>query len=139
MKIALAQTQPVAGDVMVNLQDHLRLSEKAAAMGCAMIAFPELSLTGYEPELAGDLATTADDPRFEILQDLCDRLNMVIAFGVPLRSVEGIHIGMLILQPSRKPLTYAKQLLHTDESPWFVPGSGQAFVDLPGLRVAPAI
>lgn len=64
---------------------------------------------------------------------------MVIAFGVPLRNVAGIHIGMVILQPSRKPLAYAKQFLHADESPWFVPGSGQVFIDLPGFRVAPAI
>lgn len=39
MKVALAQTQPLTGDLLVNLQDHLRLSEKAASLGCAMIAF----------------------------------------------------------------------------------------------------
>lgn len=139
MKIALAQTRPVVGDVAVNLQDHLRLAEDAACSGCAMIAFPELSLTGYEPRLADALATTADDPRFADLQHLSNRSNIVIALGVPLRSVAGIQIGLLILQPQQKPLTYAKQLLHADECPWFVPGSEQAFVDLPGFRIAPAI
>ena len=57
MKIAVAQTKPVTGDIDSNIKNHITLATVAADNGADIIIFPELSLTGYEPSLAKQLAT----------------------------------------------------------------------------------
>ena len=47
MKICIAQTRAVKGDIEANLVNHKKSIELAAAHGAEMIIFPELSLTGY--------------------------------------------------------------------------------------------
>ena len=46
-RVALAQIDPVLGDVRRNLKKHLEFVKKAANRGADVILFPELSLTGY--------------------------------------------------------------------------------------------
>ncbi|MEW6511527.1 MAG: nitrilase-related carbon-nitrogen hydrolase [Bacteroidota bacterium] len=46
-RIALAQMDPVLGDLGANIERHLNLSDRAAAAGAHLVVFPELSLTGY--------------------------------------------------------------------------------------------
>ena len=58
MRIGVAQTRPFKGDILRNIEAHLRLIELARNARADMIVFPELSITGYEPELAASLATT---------------------------------------------------------------------------------
>ncbi|EDY2871511.1 hypothetical protein GT148_004193 [Salmonella enterica] len=48
------------------------LIESAVSAGVNLIFFPELSLTGYEPEMAKDLAL-ADESSLSPLQVLSDR------------------------------------------------------------------
>jgi hypothetical protein len=68
MKIAVAQTRAVIGDIGANVASHLELIELAVACGGAQfIAFPELSLTGYEPRLAKELAS---GPKEELGEEL---------------------------------------------------------------------
>jgi predicted amidohydrolase len=55
MKICVAQTKSVKGDVLKNIENHLKFIELALAFSADLIIFPELSLTGYEPELAGKM------------------------------------------------------------------------------------
>lgn len=54
--ISLAQVAVVKGDVDANLKSHLALLEQSAELGADVVVFPELSLTGYELELAKVLA-----------------------------------------------------------------------------------
>jgi predicted amidohydrolase len=61
--IAVAQTCPVRGDVPANLDEHVRLARLAAAEGARVVVFPELSLIGYELELAGELTFSENDAR----------------------------------------------------------------------------
>lgn len=63
MKISIAQIEPVKGDIERNLARHLLFIEAALEKKADFIMFPELSLTGYEPELAEELATDAGDER----------------------------------------------------------------------------
>ncbi len=58
MKICVAQTKPVKGNILKNINHHKTLIDTAISHGVDTIVFPELSLTGYEPELTEDLATT---------------------------------------------------------------------------------
>lgn len=50
LKIALAQLNPVVGDLAGNEEKLVAARAKAAAEGADLIAFPELFLTGYPPE-----------------------------------------------------------------------------------------
>ena len=72
MKIAVAQTRPVKGDIKANIEHHKKMINLAISHGADMIIFPELSITGYEPELAKELATNQDDSRFDELQQISD-------------------------------------------------------------------
>jgi NAD+ synthase len=50
LRIALAQLNPIVGDLAGNEQKLLDARAKAAAEGADLIVFPELFLTGYPPE-----------------------------------------------------------------------------------------
>ncbi len=49
MKIALSQTNPIIGHFEYNMGLMRRSVEKAEAMGCSLVVFPELSIMGYPP------------------------------------------------------------------------------------------
>lgn len=139
MKIALAQTKSIKGDVKANIENHLRLINEALAQKADVVFFPELSLTGYEPELAEALATTPDDIRFAVFQQMSDAHNITIGVGMPIRMAEGITISMLVFQPNEPLLTYAKQELHADELPYFVEGNEQVILWPDTHKIALAI
>jgi predicted amidohydrolase len=137
MKIGVAQTRPIKGDILQNIDAHLRHIELAGAIGANLIVFPELSITGYEPELATGLATTADDVRLDIFQTLSERYSMTIGVGIPTVAGPGVRITELIFQPGQLRQAYSKQYLHADEEPYFVCGEEAGF--LRGGRIALAI
>jgi predicted amidohydrolase len=139
MKISIAQTRPTKGDISANIEAHVRLINLAASLHASSIFFPELSLTGYEPELAQDLATTQDDSRFDALQHLSNHKKITIGAGIPTKSDRGTRISMVIFQPGKPRATYSKQQLHADELPYFLNGDIQVMLNLEDKRVAPAI
>jgi predicted amidohydrolase len=139
MKIGIVQTRPVRGDVAANLADHQRWAGVAVQRGVDLLVFPELSVTAYEPALAGELATTRDDPRFDGLQRMSDRYGIYLGFGMPVRVEEGVMVGMVILRPDKERLVYAKQYLHADEVGVFVPGKEQVFLSMDDNKVALSI
>src|ERR1035438_6087924 len=49
MRIALAQTNTTVGDLDGNAQRILSFARRAAESGADVVAFPELTLTGYPP------------------------------------------------------------------------------------------
>ncbi|MFD2034280.1 carbon-nitrogen hydrolase family protein [Belliella marina] len=139
MKICIAQTNPIGGDISANIGKHKRLIDLAVSFGATSIFFPELSLTGYEPKLAKSLATDPDDGIFGDFQDISDKNKIVIALGMPTRTNSGIQIGMLLFQPEIPRQIYAKQLLHSDEIPYFVNGEKQVLITVKRKKIAPAI
>jgi NAD+ synthase (glutamine-hydrolysing) len=50
LRIGLAQVNPTVGDLEGNVRKVLDWMDRAQALGCDLIAFPELVLTGYPPE-----------------------------------------------------------------------------------------
>lgn len=139
MKLCAVQLASRKGDLQGNLDRHLRCIEQAAALGADLVVFPELSLTGYEPTLARQVALPISSARLEPLQALCDRLNICVAVGLPLPTPAGIQIGMPILRPGQPPLAYAKQRLHADELAFFAAGDQPMVFAAGQLQVAPAI
>ncbi len=126
MKICLAQTKPIAGDINSNIDNHKKFSELAVSHGADIIIFPELSLTGYEPTLASELATDRDDGNFQELQHLSDSNDIIIGAGMPIKIDQGILIGMIIFQPHLPRQTYFKQHIHADEEAYFIKGPRQS-------------
>ncbi len=130
MKICVAQTRSITGDIQRNIESHKKFVALANANGADIIIFPELSLTGYEPALAETLATTQEDRRFDIFQEISDAGPLTIGVGVPTKQATGICISLVLFQPHQPRQTYAKQYLHPDEEEFFV--SGQNFTGLIG-------
>ncbi|MCB0035112.1 MAG: carbon-nitrogen hydrolase family protein, partial [Anaerolineales bacterium] len=122
MKIAIVQIQSVKGDVAHNLVHHQKMVDAAVAHGATAVNFPELSLTGYEPTLAKTLATSLDDPRFEVFQTVSDVQQVTIGVGMPTHSPDGVCISMILFRPQRPREIYSKKYLHVDEEPFFVSG-----------------
>ncbi|MBK7882987.1 MAG: carbon-nitrogen hydrolase family protein [Chitinophagaceae bacterium] len=137
MKICVAQTNPVKGDIQKNIDNHKRLIDLAVSNGAGIIIFPELSLTGYEPGLAKELATNTEDTRLDDFQQISNNKQVTIGVGIPVQTGTGICITMVLFQPGKTRLTYSKKYLHTDEESFFV--SGQSSIDLIGNNIALAI
>lgn len=123
MKICIAQTQPIAGNIEANIIDHLSLVNQAVNQSADFIIFSELSLTGYEPDLAKDLAIDLGDTRLDAFQEISDAKDIIICMGAPTKVKDGICISLVIFQPNKERSVYSKQYLHEDEDPYFIPGS----------------
>jgi predicted amidohydrolase len=139
MKLCVVQTRPVKGDVPRNIARHLELVALAAAKGAGMVVFPELSLTGYEPTLAKELAMGPDDRRLDVFQVASDEREITIGVGVPTTCGAGVAITMVLFGPGEPRRTYSKKYLHADEEPFFVSGENFASFEVCGTRIAPAI
>jgi predicted amidohydrolase len=83
----------------------------AAGEGAELVLFPELSLTGYELDLADRLAFAQDDARFAPLIELATRLRVTLIVGAPVRTEGRLCIGALILTPDGRVDVYAKHHL----------------------------
>lgn len=122
MKICVAQTRPVKGNIQSNIANHNTLIDLAVSNGAETIIFPELSLTGYEPELSKELATNQDDRRFDVFQEISNTKQITIGVGVPTKNNAGICISMVLFQPHKTKQLYSKKYLHADEEGFFVSG-----------------
>ncbi|WET01653.1 carbon-nitrogen hydrolase family protein [Flavobacterium sp. YJ01] len=119
MILAAAQTKPKRGNIASNLLDHYKLIELAAQNGAQLIAFPEMSITGYERENARDLAFAEDDYRIDHLKDLATDYNITIIAGAPILIEDQLFIGEFIIAPSDSVSIYTKQFLHEGEDQYF--------------------
>jgi predicted amidohydrolase len=118
--IAAAQSGSVPGDIPGNVAVHLRFGTAAAKCGVHLLVFPELSLTGYEPALAGSCAVGLDDPRLDSLRQLSEDANMTVVAGAPVRNSENqLHITALVFRPDGSGLVYTKEYLHSGEEEVF--------------------
>lgn len=139
MKICIAQTNPHKGDIEKNIEQHIHLIHQAIDRDANLIIFPELSLTGYEPELAKDLATTQEDKRLDRLQVLSNRHQIVIGAGLPTKENDNIFISTVIFQPHKARVTYSKQYLYHTEIGHFTAGKKPLYLNIEGQIIAPAI
>ncbi|MBA4190911.1 MAG: hypothetical protein C0467_23225 [Planctomycetaceae bacterium] len=114
--IAVAQTCPVAGDVLANLDEHIRLACRAAEVGARVVVFPELSLIGYELELAVGLAFSENDHRLSPLLDSATSHGVTMVVSAPVRLGESLYIGAFIVHPHRTTEIYPKHRLDADNS-----------------------
>lgn len=130
MKLCVAQAKAVKGDIRSNIENHKKIIDLAISHGANTIIFPELSITGYEPTLAKELAICINDECLNDFQHISNAQKVTIGVGVPLKVDAGITISMVVFQPGQERDVYAKKYLHADEDPYFV--SGQSTVSMLG-------
>jgi predicted amidohydrolase len=139
MNICVVQTRSVKGDIARNIVRHKECVDRAASDGANIIMFPELSITGYEPVLAQELATVADDPRFDDFQEIADTRDITIGIGAPTKHDAGIYISTVVFRPHAARDTYSKTYIHADEESFFVSGRSSIGMIGPASDIALAI
>ncbi|HZN58711.1 MAG TPA: carbon-nitrogen hydrolase family protein [Planctomycetota bacterium] len=135
--LAAAQTIPRRGDVEANLASHLELMRAAADENVGLLVFPELSLTGYELDLAAELAFSERDPRLAPLIDLASSRQLAVVVGAPVRIAPRLCIGAFIVYPDRRVELYTKHRLGAfppDVNPGGTVPPAEATVFQPGDR-----
>lgn len=121
---SLVQYPSVKGDIENNLNKHIEHIQLSAESGADIVVFPELSLTGYELELASELAIDSTSSIIADLSNIAINNNVVIVSGIPLISdSDKPYIGALISFPSGKTDLYRKQYLHPGEDKFISAGS----------------
>lgn len=138
-KLAVAQVSSIRGDVDSNIATHLKAIMMAGKLDVNYLVFPELSITGYEPELAEALAFSENDKRLKPLINAAIENCLYIAIGAPIASNSLPKIGLIIISPSGVVDIYQKMNLHAGEERYFSKGNQYHHVDIDGIKVLNAI
>lgn len=81
IRTGLAQIDPALGLPDKNLSLHIGQAEQAAADGCDLLLFPELSLCGYMlKDMVPDLAMAIDSPLLVPLLDISRKIDLCVGF-----------------------------------------------------------
>ena len=138
--IAAAQVPSIRGDIAANIATHAAAIRAAAEHRVSVLVFPELSLTGYEPDLAAGLAMAESDTRLGPLRALAQQHGMEVVVGAPLQSEHAKPaLGAIVLTPNGETTSYRKMHLGTTERPYFVVGNRPLAIGSSGHTVGLAI
>ncbi|EJM23728.1 putative amidohydrolase [Pseudomonas sp. GM21] len=141
LTIAAAQSSSVAGDLAANIVRHQRFMQVAAEQGVQLLVFPELSLTGYERELAAGLAIVPGAEVLQPLRDFAREVGVTSVVGMPIRLSEASPalIGALVFGADGSLGVYSKQHLHPGEEVAFAPGTRGSMLTIGTDTVALAV
>jgi len=126
-RIALAQMEPILGDVEANMSRHVAWARQAISRGADLLVFPELSLTGYLlQDLVADVAVSLDRPEpIRPLLETSRRIAMVVGL-VEESTGHRFHNSALFLAGGRVRHVHRKVYLPTygmfDEGRFFAAG-----------------
>ena len=133
MRLALAQINPVVGDLDGNRALIVDRIGEAAAAGADLVALPELAVTGYPPE---DLLLRPGFVRAAArsLEQIAAATNGITALvGVPLYDGD-LYNACAICSDGRVQAVYRKRFLPNygvfDEDRYFAPGRGLVLVEV---------
>jgi predicted amidohydrolase len=142
LRIAAVQCVSHPGDIAGTVAEHTAQIAAAADDGAGVVLFPELSLTGYEPDLIDlhGIRIAVDDPVLRPLSRICQQRRVHALVGVPTAGTALPHIGILHIDArgTVRP-AYAKQHLHVGEIGIFGAGSSGAVLDIGGWKLALSI
>ncbi|MCX7737900.1 MAG: NAD+ synthase [Hydrogenothermaceae bacterium] len=142
IRVALAQINPVVGDLVGNYQKIVEFIEKAKSLEVDLVVFPELALTGYPLE---DLLLK---PSFiQKNQEYIDRLskqveNIIVVLGSIDRQ-EDLYNTAFIFHKGRIIAKYYKHFLPNygvfDENRYFQRGNNLTILDIDGCKIGISI
>jgi NAD+ synthase (glutamine-hydrolysing) len=138
LRVALAQINPVVGDIAGNSQRIAENIAGAREQGAALVVFPELGLTGYPPE---DLLlkTSFLDAAARALEELAAQAHGIVALvGFPEREGD-VFNAAAVLADGEVAAIYRKMYLPNygvfDEQRYFQSGAEAAIFELNGVLV----
>jgi len=144
MKIALAQINPIVGDLQGNRRKIVDFAHQAYRQGAELVIFPEMCVAGYPPQDLLDMpafieavAHTVETIALEVPRELG------VILGAPIRNESPVGKRLfnaaLLLEGGRIVARVLKRLLPTydvfDEYRYFEPGPPQPVVAWRGLRI----
>lgn len=111
--VALAQVNPVCGDLSRNVAMHVEQTKRALDAAADIVVFPELSLSGYMlKDQTLDIMRAADCPEFAALRELSRHIAICAGFveagadGIPYNSAvymdggEVLHVHRKMYLPT---------------------------------------
>lgn len=141
LSIAMAQINPLVGDIQGNTQKVIQWAEKEAHAD--IVVFPELTLTGYPPEdllLRPSLVHRIDQAITEIQAKLRD---IAVVIGYPRYREERLYNMAGVFADGRCLVEYAKQCLPNykvfDEKRYFSEGTESACFSWKNCKIALSI
>ena len=143
MKIALAQFNPVVGDVAGNVARSKEFIARAAEAGARLVVFSQLSVVGYPPRdlLRRDKLVADSVAAVESLAADCKDIAALVGFvrARPRGTGRSLQNAAALLSGGKVQHVYAKRLLPTydvfDERRYFEPGDKHECFDLDGLKI----
>jgi NAD+ synthase (glutamine-hydrolysing) len=140
-KIALAQINPLLGDLTGNAQLIHKAALDAYSQGAKLVVTPELSLTGYPPEdlLLRPAFIEAAQLQLELLmKELAQHPDLTVIVGHPKQTSLGLQNYVSVLRDGKVIAAYAKQVLPNhevfDEVRYFVPGKQACVFECEGIQ-----
>lgn len=131
MKVCLAQVQSEKGAIQRNVEHHMAVLRTLEPGTADLVVFPELSLSNYDPDVAGDVAVDPADDRLDIVQRFADETGTAVTVGAPLRTPGKPLIAMVVFGLGWDLAVVGKCHLHVDEVPYFSPSEdGEGVLDL---------
>ncbi len=139
--IALAQINPLLGDLVGNAQLIYKASEDAFKQGAKLVLTPELSLTGYPPEdllLRPAFIEAAQQQLDSLMLELASFPDLTVIVGHPKKTSTGLQNFASVLCNGKVIAGYAKQELPNhevfDEVRYFVPGNEPCVFECDGIQ-----
>jgi len=135
LRIAVAQIDPVVGDVAGNARRVLECAARARdELGADLAMFPELVICGYPPEdllFHGNMRKSVA----AAIETLCRKLRgIAVLVGYPEYEGRRIYNSAVLIRDGRVVTNYRKQMLPNygvfDEKRYFTPGENARIVDL---------
>ncbi|MGK2877689.1 MAG: NAD+ synthase [Solirubrobacterales bacterium] len=139
VELALAQINPVVGDLVGNADVIIAQIEDAERLGAQIVVFPELALCGYPPEdlvLREDFLVAAGAQ----LERVASHATGIVALvGYPMAHPAGVANALAVLAGGEVASSYRKQLLPNygvfDERRYFVPGDELVVINAGGIPI----
>jgi len=143
MKVALAQINPLVGDIPGNAAKIAECIARAADGGAELVVFGELSVVGYPPrDLLRKEGFVADSvAAVEGLARRCTRIAALVGFVRPTPAEGGrpLENAVALLAEGQIRHIHVKSLLPTydvfDETRYFQPGDAEGLVEISATKV----
>ncbi len=149
MRIALGQINSTVGDLPGNVRLMVQAARRACERGAELIAFPELSLTGYPPRDLVEKESFLDRTALCLDEFAAETANLDLTIIAGYVSRSAVSTGKqavnsaAVIERGRMIFRQDKMLLPTydvfDEGRYFLPADKQTLCTLRGTRTAVTI